>query len=406
MSFSNNLFQKIMLNTFLERKIYLHIREHLISRQITVLTGMRRVGKTTLVKHLLSEIESENKIYLDLQKINNRELFFDKNFDNIIIRLNQLGLQTDEKMFIAIDEIQLYPEISGILKYLYDNYDIKFIVTGSSSYYLKDLFSESLSGRKKVFEIFPLDFGEYLTFKHITWAEKDFLNSKFDLHEFERLNVFYEEYVEYGGFPEVVLTPKIEDKKSILDDIISSYINIDIKTLSDFRESSNVYNLVKMLAMRVGSRLDYSKLARLSGITRSTVINYVALFEKTYLISLVPVHTNNPDREIVKARKIYFADNGLVNILSDVDSGAKFENAVYNQLKHKGEVRYYALKNGREIDYIFEKDIAIEIKETPTAFDYDSLQKIALLAKAKNCRLVGRHQSPNYNDYIWAGDIK
>ncbi|MFA6485982.1 MAG: ATP-binding protein [Candidatus Magasanikbacteria bacterium] len=395
-----------MSNVFFSRKIYGQIKEHVLAKQITVLTGMRRVGKTTMVKQLLSEIVSKNKIYLDLQQINNRELFSEKNFDNIITRLSQLGLSLDEKMFIAIDEIQLFPEISGVLKYLYDSYDIKFIVTGSSSYYLKDLFSESLAGRKRVFELFPLDFGEYLTFKNIVWANADFLGKQFDVYEFERLRIFYEDYVEYGGFPEVVLATKSEDKKSILNDIISSYVNIDIKTLSDFRESSNVYNLIKMLAARVGTRLDYAKLSRHSGIARTTVSNYVSLFEKTYLISLVPVHTNDTDREIVKAKKVYFADNGLVNILADVDSGSKFENAVYNQLRHKGEVRYFALKNGREIDFIFDEKIAMEAKETPTESDAIALEGLTQLTKVKKCRLIGRHHSPRYSDYIWAGDIK
>ena len=395
-----------MPNKFFERKIYRQIKDHLSAKQITVLTGMRRVGKTTLVKQVLSEIDSKNKIYFDLQQINNQELFAEKNFDNIVERLTRLGLNSKEKMFIAIDEIQLFPEISGVLKYLYDNYDIKFIVTGSSSYYLKDLFSESLAGRKRLFELFPLDFGEYLTFKQVPWSDSDFIERKFDVHEYNRLGVYYEEYLEFGGFPEVVLTARQEDKKQILNDIISSYINIDIKTLSDFRESSNIYNLIKMLAGRVGTRLDYAKLSRLSGIARSTVVNYLALFEKTYLLSLVAVYTHNADREIVKARKIYFADNGLVNILADIDGGAKFENATYNQLKHKGELSYYALKNGQEIDFILNKHIALEAKETPTEFDREHLKKMSKLAKTDKFRLVGRYHAPNYVDYIWAGEIK
>src|SRR3990167_2919081 len=175
---------RIMSNKFFERKIYHQIKDHLSVKQITVLTGMRRVGKTTLVKQILSEIDSKNKIYFDLQQINNQELFTEKNFDSIIERLTQFGLNSKEKMFIAIDEIQLFPKISGVLKYLYDNYDIKFIVTGSSSYYLKDLFGESLAGRKRLFELFPLDFGEYLTFKQITWSDSDFIDKKFDTHEY------------------------------------------------------------------------------------------------------------------------------------------------------------------------------------------------------------------------------
>ena len=395
-----------MANIFFRRKIYSQLKKHLENKQITVLTGLRRVGKTTIVKHLLSEIKSDNKIYIDLQQINNRELFSDKNFDNIILKLKQLGLSIEKKMYIAIDEIQLYPEISGVLKYLYDTYDIKFIATSSSSYYLKNLFGESLSGRKRIFELFPLDFGEYLTFKNVSWSDVDFLNKKIDSHEFNRLNVMYADFIKYGGFPEVVMMNSGEDKKYMLNDIISSYVNIDIKSLVDFRESSDVYNLIKMLASRVGTRLDYSKISRLTGISRTTVINYVTLFEKTYLISLVPVHTNNLDREIVKAKKIYFADNGLVEILTDVSGGVKFENAIFNQLRHKGDLRYYALKTGQEIDFILDGKIALEVKENPTVTDLATLDNLAKLASVKQTRLVGRFYSSNFLDYIWGGDIR
>ena len=87
-----------------------------------------------------------------------------------------------------------------------------------------------------------------------------------------------------------------------------------------------------MLASRVGARLDYNKLASLTGLSRHTVEEYIGFFEKTYLISRVPVYTHNTDREIVKAKKVYFCDNGLVDILAENSSGSKFENAFFNQI--------------------------------------------------------------------------
>ena len=397
-----------MSSQFFPRAIYPEVKKHLSAKQITVITGMRRVGKTTLIKQLLSEITSTNKVYLDLQQINNRELFASKNFDDVLMHLKQAGLRATEKMYVALDEIQLYPEISGVMKYLYDTYDIKFIVTGSSSYYLKNLFSESLAGRKRIFELFPLNFGEYLTFRQVAWLQNniDFAKMKFSAHEYERLRAYYAEYIEFGGFPEVTLMNGIDDKKSMLNDIISSYVNIDIKSLADFRDSGSIYNLIKMLAARVGTRLDNSKLSRLTGLSRITVANYVSLFEKTYLISLVQVHTHNVDREIVKAKKIYFADNGLVNILAEVGSGTKFENSIFNQLRQRGDVRYYALKNGQEIDFVLDRRIALETKETPTIDDETTLLALSKMAGIKEFRIIGRHAAPKYRNYIWGGDIK
>ena len=391
---------------FFERKIHAALKEHLGKKQITVITGMRRTGKTTLAKHLLSETPSENKLYIDLERVDNREIFLEKNYENTIHYLHERGLDFSRKCFIAIDEIQKVPEVASVLKYLYDNYDIKFIITGSSSYYLKDLFSESLAGRKKIFELFPLNFGEFLTFKKIQFASEDFSKKKFSKAEFERLKSYYKEFIEFGGFPEVVLAQNKTDKKDLLSDILSSYVNIDIKSLADFRDSKNVYNLIKLLSGRVGTRLDYSKISILSGISRPTVMNYIDFFEKTYLIKRIPVLTKRPDKEIVKAQKLYFCDNGITSLLFEQSSGTKFENTVFNQLRHKGELRYYALKSGKEIDFILNERIAFEVKESPIPQDLKSLSNLAKLAGIKEFRLIGKNQVPKFDNYIWAGSIK
>jgi predicted AAA+ superfamily ATPase len=413
------------------RKLYPWLKEHLSQKQMTVITGMRRTGKTTLLKQLLADIPSNNKIYIDLERIDNREIFSEKNYEAVIYALRQRGLDVKEKVYAGLDEIQLVKGLPSVLKYLYDNdnYEMKFILTGSSSYYLKDLFTESLAGRKKVFELYPLDFGEFLTFKEIPYlheiqvtveaeAEAEvgaragkalpFFKRAFSASEYERLKDYYEEFIAYGGFPEVVLTSVTQEKKDLLSDILSSYINIDVKTLADFRNQENLYKLMKMLAARSGSRLDYVKLSRLTGISRLTIYNYMEFLEKTYIIRRIPVLAKNPDREIVKAQKLYFYDNGILNLLADVSSGVKFENALFTQLHHwgKSSLSYYALKTGREIDFILDHRLALEAKESPTALDKEALSKLADGAGIKAFRLIGRYPVPHFNDYVWGGEIR
>ncbi len=390
---------------YFPRKIFDSLKDHLNSKQITVLTGMRRTGKTTIIKHLLSQVSGENKAYFDLERIDNRELFSEKNYDLIIETLKQRGIDPHKKAYIALDEIQLAHNITSVLKYLHDNYNIKFIVTGSSSFYLKNLFTESLAGRKKVFELFPLDFGEFLFFKDVEFNKDVFIHKKFNHAEFNRLKGLYEEFVEYGGFPDIVLTVKSNEKRDLAADILSSYINIDIKALADFRIQDGIYKLLKMLASRCCTRLEYAKLSRLTGITRVTVQNYVDFLEKTYMIFRVPVMSNNPDREIVKAKKLYFCDNGILNVLERVSGGVKFENAVFSQLRQHGELSYYALKTGREIDFVLDKKIALEAKENPVDTDSFELLEFSKKAGLKSARLIGRFQVPHFTDYIWAGDI-
>lgn len=392
---------------FFERKIHSALSEHLSKKQITVITGIRRSGKTTLLEHLLSEVRTTNQLYLDLQRVDNRELFLEKNYDNIIRALTGRGLDFSRKVYLAIDEMQLVPETVSVFKYLYDHYDCKFLVTGSSSFYLKNLFTESLAGRKKIFELYPLDFGEFLIFKGVrAHTDTHWLQSHFVHDEYERLKSYYEEYIQFGGFPEVALSNDTAHKKDLLVDIMSSYINIDIRTLADVRNDRDVYRLAKLLAGRVGSRLDYMKLSRLSGISRPTVHNYIDLFEKSYLIHRVSVLAKRADREIVKAQKLYFCDTGLANVLATLDGGAQFENTVLNQLRQQGMIRYYALKTGREIDFVLDDAYALEAKESPTEADIRTTTDMARLAKLRETRLIGRYAVPKFFNYIWGGQIR
>jgi len=389
-----------------QRKISKSLREHLSLRQITVITGMRRTGKTTLVKQILSEVNSENKLYIDFERFDERELFMEKNYENIIYALSQRGLDFSQKVWLALDEIQNVPNLDSVIKYLYDKYNIKFILTGSCSFYLKNRVTESLAGRKKIFELFTLDFGEFFTFKEVPFQSGDWKKLNFNASEYERLKMYYDEFVEYGGFPEVVLTKNVFEKRDLVQDILSSYINVDVRTLSDFRDIHNLERLIKLLGTRAGSRIDYSKLAILSGISRPTLYNYLNFLEKTYIIWQMPVLTHNPDREIVKANKLFFHDNGILNALSPVSEGVKFENTVFNQLKHWGELRYYSLKNGREIDFILNGEIAFEAKVSPTAIDLKTLAHIAENLQINQYRLIGKHPTPNFSNFIWAGEIR
>lgn len=390
---------------FKNRLIYPALKEHLSKRQITIITGLRRTGKTTLVKKLLDDSVINNKIYIDLERIDNRDLFSEKNYENIITAMSLRGVDFKKKVTLAIDEVQLLPGIASVIKYLYDNYQIKFVITGPSSYYIKNLFSESLAGRKKVFELNTLSFREFLEFKEINFSLPKDMGRKFISSEYERLKNFYDEFIRYGGFPEVVLTRKVDDKKDIVNDILSSYINIDIKNLSDIRDQKHLHNLMKMLASRAGTRLDYSKLSSLTGISRPSVYNYLDLLENTFVITRVPVLSKNPDREIVKAPKIFINDNGLLNQLAEVSSGVQFENAVFNQLKFYGKLHYYSLKTGKEIDFILKGKTAIEVKETATAQDLSRVKNLAKNIDISDALVVGRLPSPGFKDFVWGGDL-
>lgn len=389
-----------------KRNIFNSLEKHLFVKQVTVLTGMRRTGKTTLVKQLMEVSDIDQKLFFDLEKLEDRDLFDVRNYDLIIQRLSEKGIDFSKKVMICIDEIQLLLNIPSVIKYLYDHYNIKFIVTGSSSYYIKNKFQESMAGRKKIFEIYPLDFGEYLTFNNYKFKGLENLESlENDTFINEEIQKYYTDYCTYGGFPEVVLTNEISEKKDLLQDILSSYINIDLVQIADIKKIPELRNIIKLLAARIGSKLDISKIANAVNLSRQTVENYIYLLENTYFIKTIPVYSLNADREIVKARKVYFLDNGIATQFAELSSGSKFENAIFNQLHHFGEVSYYQLKTGPEIDFIIDKKIAFEVKEMAQPIDYRKMMNLAKKVNIEKGFVLGKNNT-NFESFVWGGMIR
>ena len=391
----------------IERAIFPILKEALTDQRVVVLTGMRRVGKTTTLRWLLNQIPSENKIYLDLERMDQRAVFHEANYDLVLDYLRNLRLDVKQPMTVALDEIQYEPNLPSVVKYLYDRYPIKFLLTGSSSYYLKNLFSESLAGRKVVYEIYPLRFGEYLDFRGVPYRNRPTLDEmRFDVHEFERLKGLYDDFVAYGGLPNVVLEPNPAKKRELLQDIFDSYIKIDVSTLADFRKMDELQKLIGVLALRIGNKLDYTKLSQVIGITRPTLYTYLEFLEKTYVIHRLPAYSN-ADRATALGNKLYFHDNGIASILGQASEGAYFENAVFNQLKHYGDLAYLSRGNDYEIDFILtrkqEASTALEVKVHPVESDQQKLKRVALRNHIGQSWLIGRYPTPDFDEFLWGG---
>ena len=391
------------------RNLYKRLKAHLRSRQVTVITGMRRVGKTTAMRYLLEQVRHANKIYLDCERVEIRALLGQPDYEAIIEALSLLPLDFTKPCVIALDEIQLAPHLPSLIKYMYDNYPVKLIVTGSSSYYMKNQFSESLAGRKQIFEMYPLSFFEYLTFTEAGNPSPDRYGwQKYNPAWYNRYKSAYEDYVRFGGFPEVALQKNKKDKKEYLHDIIDSYIELDVKLLSDYSASEDLYKLAKLLAARVGSKVDYSKLGSIAGINRQKLKEYLELFAYTYFIHLVRPFSRNIDKEISQQPKLYFADTGILNELagSQISSGQLFENAIAVQLKSQGTVNYYQKKTGQEIDFILDEETAIEVKETATQQDLTVLWQRCETIHLSKSYLISRHvPTGKFREFIWGGNI-
>lgn len=389
------------------RPIFTKLEKHLNEHEVSVITGMRRTGKTTTIKYLLDKTAHGNKLYLDLERLEYRRIFTRSSFSEMQADLEFLGYNFTQNGIIAIDEVQMIPEVVSFIKYYHDNFPVKFVVSGSSSYYLKNRITESLAGRKQVFEIFPLDFLEFLTFKAVdtgpllTQRLKPFRPLVFATYQ-----QYYEEYLRYGGFPQVVLADSPEKKTQALNDILNSYLELDIKILSDYSVIDDLYKLATLLTARIGSKLDYQKIGVLAGLSRHKVKDYVQLFQATYFLHLVDAYSLSPDRSIAIQPKIYISDNGLVSQMAQVSGGALFENAIANQLLRLGKVNYFQKKTGQEIDFILNGEKAIEVKETPGTFDLKTLQSRAGGIGIEAYMLAGRFPpGTEFHEFVWGGCI-
>lgn len=391
----------------IKRPIYTALLEHLSIPEVTVLTGMRRTGKTTALRYLLEKVGHTNKLYLDLERLEYRSIFLQDSFLQMQADLAFLGYDFSKEGVIAVDEVQLVPEVVSFIKYYHDHHKVKFILSGSSSFYLKNRITESLAGRKRVFELYPLDFGEFLAFKghEISDLQTNKLQT-FRPIVFSKYQQFYEEYLFFGGFPQVVLAEGAERKQQILKDILNSYLELDVKILSDYSVIDDLYRLVMLLSSRIGNKLDYQKMGVLMGLSRHKIKDYIQLFQATYFLHLIPPFSKNADRSIALQPKVYVADNGFVNQFAQVSSGAMFENAVANQLLRLGKLHYHQKKSGQEIDFILNEEQAIEVKETPTPSDLKTLQSRAANLEIEKTMLVGRFPPGiEFKEFVWGGSI-
>lgn len=327
--------------------------------KVIVLIGPRQVGKTTLLKTLLSLSGSENSVqYWNCDETEVR---------NMLSKESSSYFKTlvGNSRIIVIDEAQRVRNIGLILKILHDNFpDVQFVVTGSSSLDLSNTINEPLTGRKFEYNLFPFSTNEL--FHHTSMLEESKL---------------LETRLVYGFYPDVVNNPGEESE--ILSNIVSSYLYKDVFEFQDIRKPALVEKLVQALALQVGSEVSFNELGSLLGIDSLTVQRYVDLLEKAYIVFHLHSYSRNVRNELKKSIKIYFYDNGVRNaVISNFspcdfrsDIGMLWENfliseRVKNNAFHNRKAKYYFWRTTQkqEIDFIEETEgafSAFEFKYNP-----------------------------------------
>lgn len=352
------------------RDVTIKSKKYLTSDEVIIFVGARQAGKTTILKQIKADLESKGEIcyFLNLEDPEYLELL-NKNPKNIF---KIFSIDSEKKIFIFIDEIQYLNNPSNFLKYIYDEYKekIKLIVSGSSAFYIDRKFKDSLAGRKKIFNVSTLSFGEFLRFKkEEALSQKDF--SALSLEEENKANLYFREFMIYGGYPRVVLSSR-EEKEEIIKEMAYSYIKKDIYE-ANIKQEEAFYKLFKILSSQVGNLVNTSELANTMDVSKTAIANYLYVMQKSFHICLVKPFFKNMRKEIIKMPKVFFMDLGLRNFFAGnfdsfetrSDKGSLLENAVFRQLIEKydkEDIKFWRTTSQREIDFVVQNNLAFEVK--------------------------------------------
>lgn len=327
--------------------------------KVLLLIGPRQVGKTTLLKNILTSVSSEKKVqFWNCDESDVRQFLSEANS----AKLKSFVGNSD---FIVIDEAQRVKDIGLTIKLLHDSFQsVQLAVTGSSSLDLSNSINEPLTGRKFEYNLFP-------------FSTNELVNHTSMLEEMRLLK----NRLVYGFYPDVVNNPG--EEKEILTNIVNSYLYKDVFEFQDIRKSSVIEKLVQALALQVGSEVSFNELGNLLGIDTVTVQRYVDLLEKAYVVFHIRSYSRNVRNELKKSIKIYFYDNGVRNsVISNFspveirsDIGTLWENfliseRIKNNAYHNKNAKYYFWRTTQkqEIDFIEEVDqnlFAYEFKYNP-----------------------------------------
>ena len=321
------------------------IKEKFFKGKAIIIVGARQTGKTTLSLKIVDEFRTkkfncDNPTDRDL--LSNRDLEFLK------------SLVGDAKV-VLIDEGQKVENLGQTLKLLVDHYkkEKQIIVTGSSSFNILDKTEEPLTGRKFVFNLFPLSIEEIYPDKDVSLIMKEL-----------------ETYLVYGSYPEVQVKTRMEEKQEVIHEISESYLYKDVFEFQKIKKSTTLDNLLRALALQIGGEVSYTELSNIVGIDKKTVENYIDILEKNYIIFRLYPYAQNKRKVISKLKKVYFWDLGIRNLIINNfnflnfrnDVGALWENfCILERLKYQSYHKIYSNNyfwrtyEGAEMDLIEER---------------------------------------------------
>ena len=370
---------------------YPFVKETDIKRAV-VLMGPRRVGKTVMMYHTIQELIKEN---IEPQKIFfigiDNPIYMHLSLEDILLLAKEaVQLESIEGCFVFFDEIQYLKDWERHLKVLVDSYPkTKFIVSGSAAAALRLQSSESGAGRFTDFMLPPLTFHEYIHLKglnHLVQPKTIMYNDKespfFTAHDNKAFNNEFFHYLNFGGYPEVVLSEKIQSDmgRYVKSDIVDKVLLRDLPSLYGIKDVQELNSFFSYLAYNTGNEFSFERLGKDSGIAKEIIKKYLEYLEAAFLIKVIHKIDDTAKKfKRVTSFKVYLTNSSLRTALfspiveTDKETGNMVETAIFSQWMHREnlDLKYARWKMGRsegEVDIVlldsklFKPQWCVEIK--------------------------------------------
>lgn len=361
------------MRNFVEREIEKDVIKWLNSKEILAIRGPRQSGKTTLLNKIMEMLRKKGRKvhFVSFEDDLEREKF-EKNPSGYIEYY--MG-GNKEKHFFLLDEVQYIKNAGKLLKLIYDSIEnVKIVITGSSTLDINDI-GVYLVGRVLFFELYPFSFSEFLRAKDIKlyeyYIKNKFVSSKkMNILFLDRLNIYLKEYIQFGGYPRIVLEKNIEKKKFLLKNLFLTYIEKDIVKVYGIKYKQKIIDLIRNLASINSGIINFDELCSLVGLYNKELKEILSILENTYVIKLIKPFYKNLTTELRKNPKVYFIDTGLRNFItgrfdfSDEEFGRLLENYVLNRFKEE-KVNFWRTTAKAEVDFVLKEKTPLEVKINP-----------------------------------------
>lgn len=324
--------------------------------EIIALIGLRRSGKSTICYQILEQlitqgVPRQNTLFINLED----PAWGEHIAVNTLQEMFQAYLEIHAPqgvVYVVLDEVQHVSRWERFVLSIYDSKQpVKFFITGSNSQLLQSNISNLLSGRYISKQVFPLNFQEFLQFKKISFEK---IASPYVFHALR-------EYIQYGGFPRVVLEENKDIKNALLQDYYNSIVERDIILRNNVRHKTELKDILLYVMSHITSCVSTYNLEKGMGVSSQTISAYLEYMEQAFLISRVKQYDQNVKKQIYNPDKVYVADTGLAHIAGfqfSPNIGRYMENAVFQHFHSQNKDIYY-WQNGKEVDFVIRNGLML-----------------------------------------------